>query len=251
MLAHDLVAGLGEGEAGIGQQPGEGGGRGDGEEAGKRSTQGRQLGDQVVSQIAVERRSGRTDIRLHAPSWSSLRRANIRLVDRYRESRVFLAGDAAHIHSPAGGQGMNTGIQDAHNLGWKLAAVTNGASPALLESYEAERRPVAAGVLALSNARLDQTLGQKAIPTRSDASTMQLSVNYRGSALVRDDRDATASLRAGDVFGGIGLSRRDRPGRRPRDVTASAVRGPGRPMRPRLPTRGLGAAARQPSAPRP
>ena len=73
---------------------------------------------------------------------------------------MFLAGDAAHIHSPAGGQGMNTGIQDAHNLGWKLAAVANGASPALLDSYEAERRPVAAGVLALSNARLAQALEQ-------------------------------------------------------------------------------------------
>jgi len=51
--------------------------------------------------------------------------ANIRLVDRYREGHVFLAGDAAHIHSPVGGQGMNTGIQDAYNLGWKLAAVAN------------------------------------------------------------------------------------------------------------------------------
>ena len=149
-------------------------------------------------QAILERRSGRTDIRLHEPEWSSLWRANIRLVDRYREGRVFLAGDAAHIHSPAGGQGMNTGIQDAHNLGWKLAAVAKGAAPALLDSYEAERRPVAAGVLALSNARLKQAIEQKGIPTRRDASTMQLGVNYRGSALARDDRDETALLRAGD-----------------------------------------------------
>ncbi len=105
-------------------------------------------------QAILRRRSARTDIRLHEPEWSSLWRANVRLVDRYRERRVFLAGDAAHIHSPAGGQGMNTGIQDAHNLGWKLAAVTKGAAPALLDGYEAERRPVAVGVLALSNARL-------------------------------------------------------------------------------------------------
>ncbi|WP_433934210.1 FAD-dependent monooxygenase [Sorangium cellulosum] len=83
----------------------------------------------------LERRSGRTDLRLHEPTWSSLWRANVRLVDRYREGRVFLAGDAAHIHSPAGGQGMNTGIQDAHNLGWKLAAVAKGASPALLYAF--------------------------------------------------------------------------------------------------------------------
>ena len=149
-------------------------------------------------QAILERRSGRTDIRLHEPEWSSLWRANIRLVDRYREGRVFLAGDAAHIHSPAGGQGMNTGIQDAHNLGWKLAAVAEGASPVLLDSYDAERRPVAAGVLALSNARLKQTIEQKGIPTGRDADTTQLSVNYRGSALARDDRAETAVLRAGD-----------------------------------------------------
>jgi 2-polyprenyl-6-methoxyphenol hydroxylase-like FAD-dependent oxidoreductase len=149
-------------------------------------------------QAILERRTGRTDIRLDKPEWSSLWRANIRLVDRYREGRVFLAGDAAHIHSPAGGQGMNTGIQDAHNLSWKLAAVANGASPALLDSYQAERRPVAAGVLALSNARLEQALEHKDIRARRDASTTQLDVNYRGSALARDDRDETAPLRAGD-----------------------------------------------------
>jgi 2-polyprenyl-6-methoxyphenol hydroxylase-like FAD-dependent oxidoreductase len=150
-------------------------------------------------QAILERRSGRTDIRLHEPQWSSLWRANIRLVDRYRAGRVFLAGDAAHIHSPAGGQGMNTGIQDAHNLGWKLAAVANGdASPALLDSYEAERRPVAVGVLALSNARLQQAIELNGIPTRRDASTIQLEGGYRGSALAHDDRDETAALRAGD-----------------------------------------------------
>ncbi len=149
-------------------------------------------------QAILEGRTGRTDIRLHEPEWSSLWRANIRLVDRYRERHVFLAGDAAHIHSPAGGQGMNTGIQDAHNLGWKLAAVAKGASPALLDSYEAERRPVAVGVLALSNARLRQALEQKEVPTRRDASTIELDVGYRGSALARDDRDEAALLRAGD-----------------------------------------------------
>ena len=145
-------------------------------------------------QAVLERRTGRGDLRLHEPEWSSLWRANIRLADRYREGRVFLAGDAAHIHSPAGGQGMNTGIQDAYNLGWKLAAAT----PGLLDTYEAERRPVAAGVLELSNARLAQAIAQKGIPTGRDARTMQLDVGYRGSVLARDDRDETARLRAGD-----------------------------------------------------
>ncbi len=149
-------------------------------------------------QTILERLSGRTDIRLREPVWSSLWRANIRLVDRYREGRVFLAGDAAHIHSPAGGQGMNTGIQDAHNLGWKLAAVAEGAPEALLDSYEAERRPVAVGVLALSNARLKEATEQRSMVTRRDASTMQLGIGYRDSVLARDDRDDTAPLRAGD-----------------------------------------------------
>ncbi|UOX92917.1 FAD-dependent oxidoreductase [Amycolatopsis sp. FBCC-B4732] len=146
-------------------------------------------------QEILDRRSGRTDLRLGEPEWVSLWRANVRLAARYREGRVFLAGDAAHIHSPAGGQGMNTGIQDAHNLGWKFAA---GASPVLLDSYEAERRPVAADVLALSDARLKLAVEQKGIPIRRDAKTMQLGVNYRGSVLARDDRDETAALRAGD-----------------------------------------------------
>jgi 2-polyprenyl-6-methoxyphenol hydroxylase-like FAD-dependent oxidoreductase len=143
-------------------------------------------------QAILDRRTGRTGIRLHGPEWASLWRANVRLAGRYREGRVFLAGDAAHIHSPAGGQGMNTGIQDARNLGWKLT------SPALLDTYEAERRPVAAGVLRLSDARLAQAIEQKSIPIRRDADTTQLGVHYRGSALARDDRDETAPLRAGD-----------------------------------------------------
>ncbi|MFI7000544.1 FAD-dependent oxidoreductase [Nocardia sp. NPDC050175] len=150
-------------------------------------------------QATLEQRTGRTDIRLHDPEWSSVWRANIRLVDHYRVGNAFLAGDAAHIHSPAGGQGMNTGIQDAHNLAWKFAAVVNDGAPrTLLDSYEAERRPVAAHVLALSNARLAETVRTKAIPIKRDASTIELDVGYRGSTLASDDRDEQASLRAGD-----------------------------------------------------
>ena len=154
--------------------------------------------DLPTMRTILERRSGRSDIRLGNLMWSSLWRANIRLVDRYRDGRVFLAGDAAHIHSPAGGQGMNTGIQDAYNLGWKLAAVADGATPSLLDTYEAERRPVAEHVLALSNARMQQVVGHQELPLRRDASTTQLDVGYRGSVLARDDRDPAASLRAGD-----------------------------------------------------
>ncbi|MFJ9564672.1 FAD-dependent oxidoreductase [Streptomyces fuscichromogenes] len=149
-------------------------------------------------QAILERRSGRTDIRLRPPRWTTLWRSNVRLADRYREGRVFLAGDAAHVHAPAGGQGMNTGMQDAHNLGWKLAAVEKGAAPALLDTYEAERRPVATGVLELSSTRLEQAIEQKDVPIHSDERTRQLGVGYRGSVLARDDRDGSASLRAGD-----------------------------------------------------
>lgn len=75
--------------------------------------------------------------------WSSVFRISHRIVDRYSDGRVFVAGDAAHIHPPTGAQGMNTGIQDAHNLAWKLALAVQGyASDGLLDSYDAERRPV-------------------------------------------------------------------------------------------------------------
>jgi hypothetical protein len=76
-------------------------------------------------------------------AWKARFRLHHRGVSRYRAGRLFVAGDAAHIHSPAGGQGMNTGIQDAINLGWKLALVAEGhAPPSLLDSYDEERRPV-------------------------------------------------------------------------------------------------------------
>ncbi len=92
----------------------------------------------------VRERTGGMEIELTDASWLSLYRANVRMVSHYRIGRVFLAGDSAHVHSPAGGQGMNTGIQDAYNLGWKLGSVLAGAPDALLATYEEERLPVAA-----------------------------------------------------------------------------------------------------------
>jgi 2-polyprenyl-6-methoxyphenol hydroxylase-like FAD-dependent oxidoreductase len=98
-------------------------------------------------QEILDRRSGLktriTDVR-----WTSLYRTHRRMTERFRVGRVFLVGDAAHIHSPAGGQGMNTGIGDAYNLGWKLALVARGfAHESLLDSYEAERIPFARSIL--------------------------------------------------------------------------------------------------------
>ncbi len=89
-----------------------------------------------------------TDFGVHSPRWLSRFGDATRLAERYRAGRVLLAGDAAHVHPPLGGQGLNLGIQDAFNLGWKLAAEIAGwAPPGLLDSYEGERRPVAADVL--------------------------------------------------------------------------------------------------------
>ncbi|GAB1514170.1 rifampin monooxygenase [Actinophytocola sp. KF-1] len=89
-----------------------------------------------------------TDFGVHSPRWLSRFGDATRQAERYRVGRVFLAGDAAHIHPPAGGQGLNLGVQDAFNLGWKLAAAVAGWAPAgLLDTYETERHPVAADVL--------------------------------------------------------------------------------------------------------
>ncbi|MGH3101662.1 MAG: FAD-dependent monooxygenase, partial [Thermoleophilia bacterium] len=89
-----------------------------------------------------------TDYGVHSPTWISRFTDMTRQAASYRKGRVLLAGDAAHIHSPAGGQGLNTGVQDAVNLGWKLAQVVNMTSPdSLLDTYHAERHPVGARVL--------------------------------------------------------------------------------------------------------
>ncbi|HLV57296.1 MAG TPA: FAD-dependent monooxygenase [Natronosporangium sp.] len=94
----------------------------------------------------------RAGVRLRDPVWMTNFRLHHKVAVRYRRGRVFLAGDAAHIHSPAGGQGMNTGIQDAVNLGWKLAQVARGrAGDDLLDTYESERLPVGRAVLRLTD----------------------------------------------------------------------------------------------------
>ena len=102
------------------------------------------LGDLSEAMIAV----WGTDFGVHDPLWISRFTDAARQAETYRRGRVLVAGDAAHIHYPAGGQGLNTGVQDAVNLGWKLAQVVKGVSPdSLLDTYHAERHPVAARVL--------------------------------------------------------------------------------------------------------
>jgi 3-(3-hydroxy-phenyl)propionate hydroxylase len=96
-----------------------------------------------------------TDYGIHRVNWISRFTDMSRQATAYRKGRVLLAGDAAHVHSPVGGQGLNTGVQDAVNLGWKLAQVIKGTSPeALLDTYHAERHPVAARVLRTTMAQV-------------------------------------------------------------------------------------------------
>ncbi|HEV2635359.1 MAG TPA: rifampin monooxygenase [Actinocrinis sp.] len=102
-----------------------------------------------------------TDFGVHSPRWVTRFGDATRQAERYRQGRVLLAGDAAHIHAPLGGQGLNLGVQDAFNLGWKLAAEIDGWAPeALLDSYQVERYPVAAGVLDYTRAQATLTSGE-------------------------------------------------------------------------------------------
>ncbi|MET7918638.1 FAD-dependent oxidoreductase [Streptomyces avermitilis] len=126
--------------------------------------------------------------------WASDFRPRAAMADRFRVGRVFFAGDAAHVHSPAGGQGLNTSVQDAYNLGWKLGAVLRGGAPAsLLDSYEEERLPVAADMLGLS------TQVHRGEVRRGEA-TRQLGLGYRGASLAVETRAGLSqdALHAGD-----------------------------------------------------
>ncbi len=138
-----------------------------------------------------------TGHRVTRVAWSSIFQPAVRMVDRYRVGRVFLAGDAAHTHPPAGGQGLNTGVQDAYNLGWKLAHVARGGPDSLLDTYQAERLPIAAAVLGLTK-RLHQVPSIK----RGDA-TNQLALHYRTSPL--SSGVALGSLHPGDRMPGARL----------------------------------------------
>lgn len=133
---------------------------------------------QAAADLLLAERPPLTDLR-----WSSTFRISMRLAARYRQGNLFLAGDAAHIHPPTGGQGMNTGIQDAYNLAWKLALVVRGkARPDLLDSYEAERRPVGAEVIARTRAA-SESMGREQGPRDRLADT-QIRVTYRGTPWV-------------------------------------------------------------------
>lgn len=152
------------------------------------------LSAEGLTAILAER-TGRDDIQVHSVSWASAYNMNARLADQYRVGQVFLVGDAAHIHPPTGGQGLNTSVQDAYNLGWKLAAVANGAPQTLLDSYEEERRPIAASVLGLSTKLLD---GMQRGDMRRGREVHQLDLGYAQTSLALQHAERTGNLLAGD-----------------------------------------------------
>jgi 2-polyprenyl-6-methoxyphenol hydroxylase-like FAD-dependent oxidoreductase len=143
----------------------------------------------------VAQRTGRSNITIQSVLWASAFNMNARLADRYRDNRVFLAGDAAHTHPPTGGQGLNTSVQDAYNLGWKLAAVLRGAPQALLDSYEQERRPIAAHMLGLATKLLDAA---KAGSMRRGREVQQLDLCYPDSPLSLEKPEREGGVLAGD-----------------------------------------------------
>lgn len=177
-----------------------------------------QIGDLAID--LLRERSGVSLKVLGPPVWASAFRISRRQAARYREGPVFLAGDAAHVHSPVGGQGMNTGIQDSCNLGWKLALAIRGqAAPGLLDTYEAERAPIAHELLrntdlatrtVLSQSDLMRQVRRRVIPLLAASTQIrermmpfvgQLNVNYRDSFLAVDGdthRHSKPDLESGD-----------------------------------------------------
>jgi 3-(3-hydroxy-phenyl)propionate hydroxylase len=139
-----------------------------------------------------------TDFGVHSPAWISRFTDMTRQAASYRAGRVLLAGDAAHVHYPVGGQGLNVGVQDAVNLGWKLAEVVHGTSPeSLLDTSQAERHPVAARVL-------QNTMAQTAL-TRSDARQDALRETVSGLLAMNEPRQHVAAMITGlDVHYDLG-----------------------------------------------
>ncbi|GAA2707995.1 MULTISPECIES: FAD-dependent monooxygenase [Streptomyces] len=159
---------------------------------------------EALGRLLSERTGHRLTV--HEIHWASVYRPRVAMAERFRVGHVLLAGDAAHVHPPSGGQGLNTSVQDAYNLGWKLEAVLRrGADDTLLDTYDEERRGIAGGVLGLSQRvfRADRADGGFSV---RGPETHQLTLGYRGGALSRETRrglgpDAgadAAALRAGD-----------------------------------------------------
>lgn len=151
-----------------------------------------------------DRVAGVPGVRLRNLTWRSSYRVNVRMTDRLRVGRVFLAGDSAHVHPIAGGLGMNSGIQDACNLGWKLGLVLAGhAADSLLDTYEEERLPIASWLLGITSERLDVILDAVkekggGVDAGAAPELSQLGLGYPWSRLSRHAPASSDGPRAGD-----------------------------------------------------
>ncbi|KAH9910479.1 monooxygenase [Fomitopsis serialis] len=150
----------------------------------------------------------RQDLQFGQLQWMADARANIRMANKFQEGRGFIAGDAAHVHSPTGGQGLNSSVQDSFNLAWKLALVEKGwASPDLLNTYTEERLPVIAAMLEQSTTLLNALETSTPDDTddaawKRDRQLKQLGVNYRWSSIVVDGRAPEKPKEPANVYGG-------------------------------------------------
>ncbi len=155
------------------------------------------LDSEAITQV-IRARTGDRRLAVENITWKSVFRPNIRLAESYRRTRVFLAGDAAHVHTPFGGQGLNTGVQDAYNLGWKIGQVIAGAPPELLDTYEAERLPIAAAVLGLSSKKFDGVEKRDPASIKRGKDEQQIALSYRGGPLAPSIAQCTTTLQVGD-----------------------------------------------------
>jgi 2-polyprenyl-6-methoxyphenol hydroxylase-like FAD-dependent oxidoreductase len=175
----------------------------------------------------VRRRSGESGAEVTDPRWLAAFRVSERQASEVREGRCFIAGDAAHVHSPAGGQGMNTGLQDAYNLAWKLALVQRGRAPEwVLDTYELERRPVATRVVKMTSVMFKAALvrseaaqrlrdavirhlaGLAPVQRRLLHGVSERDINYRDSPLVSEHHRPLRAPHAGDLAPDAGPSLR-------------------------------------------
>ncbi|KAJ7879257.1 FAD binding domain-containing protein [Mycena olivaceomarginata] len=166
----------------------------------------------TVLQNTISTITGRTDLNVTEVVWITQWTPNIRMTDTFSAGRCFLVGDAAHIHSPTGGQGLNSGAQDSFNLAWKLTLVARSQAPmTLLDSYNNERLPVIAEMLQQSTGLLDRTVGETSIAgdtSRWDrgGALLMFGINYRWSPIVvdeqdGDEKDTTTSEAPKDPYG--------------------------------------------------
>ncbi|MCL6732903.1 FAD-dependent monooxygenase [Streptomyces neyagawaensis] len=185
--------------------------------------------EELLQRLLDERGPG--GLRLHGTWWTSRFRVHAKVAPRFREGPVLLAGDAVHAHTTAGGQGLNTGVQDGYDVGWKLATVVRGGDPALLDSYEAERRPASVRAVANGDQQIRMWLLRRPV-ARLLRNTVMRALSATGLlerkaipllAQLDLDHSGSPAVAASDAVSGV--PRTLRPGRRSPDATLIPVTG--------------------------